>query len=262
MPPPKKQPIKWRRAVPALFLFIILIAAWHFASAYGTDATLSFVGPLVVFESIIRLATEGRLWPSVVATVRRLFLGFLISTLIGGLLALAMARFVSVQRAVKPYLLGFQSLPSIAWVPIAILWFGLTDSALVFVTVIGSVFAVAIAFTDALKSVRPSYLLAARNMGSTGLGLITRVMIPAALPPLVSGAKQCWSFAWRSLVGAEMLIFTSVGLGFLLDQGRNFADAGQIFAVMVVTLVIGLLFEVFAFARAEFWVRRRWGLAT
>ncbi|MBI2078029.1 MAG: ABC transporter permease [Euryarchaeota archaeon] len=258
----KAKPSDWTKAVPALVLFVVLIGLWELVDRFGGTSANAFVGPLVMLDWLVELVRNGQMIRAVIATVRRLFTGFLISVAIGGVLALLMARFMVVQRGVKPYLLGFQSLPSIAWVPLAILWFGITESALVFVTVIGSVFAVAIAFTDALKSVRPGHLLAARNMGSSGLGLITRVMIPAALPPLVSGAKQCWSFAWRSLVGAEMLISTAAGLGWLLDTGRSFGYAGQIFAVMVVTLFIGLVFEVFLFARVETWVRRRWGLTT
>ena len=257
----KTRKLTWGHVWPALVAFAVLILAWHLTAVYGGWAYGVFPDPLTVLRSLWRLVVTQYLWPSMGITLQRLLIGFGISTLVGGLVAFGMARFVLLRRAIKPYLLGFQSLPSIAWVPLSIVWMGYSERALIFVTVIGSVFAVAIAFTDALIGVRPSHLLAARNMGSHGAGLIWRVMIPAALPALVSGAKQCWSFAWRSLVGAE-IIFATLGLGFLLESGRTFGDTPQVMAVMIATLALGVFFEVFAFARIETWVRRRYGLST
>jgi NitT/TauT family transport system permease protein len=257
----KRKKLTWAHVWPALVAFGVLLVAWELTSRYGGWQYGVFPGPLKVLDSLSTLIGTGYLWPSVWITLQRLFIGFGISIAVGGLVAFTMARFVVVRRAIKPYLLGFQSLPSIAWVPLSIVWMGYSERALIFVTIIGSVFAVAIAFTDALVGIRPSHLLAARNMGSKGGGLILRVMIPAALPALVSGAKQCWSFAWRSLVGAE-IIFATLGLGFLLESGRTFGDTPQVMAVMIATLTLGVAFEVFAFARIERWVRRRYGLGS
>jgi len=173
-----------------------------------------------------------------------------------------MTRFPGLRRAVKPYLLGIQSLPGIAWVPFAILWFGYNENSLVFVTVIGSIFAVTIAFTDALALVPLHTLWAARTMGSHGLHLILRVGLPAALPNLVSGSKQCWAFAWRSLIGAEMVFASSsaIGLGHLLNTGRDFGDSSQVMAMMLCTLAVGALVEVILFSTMEKRFKRRWGL--
>ncbi|MEA3190782.1 MAG: sulfonate transport system permease protein [Thermoplasmata archaeon] len=248
-----------RIVLPALFLAVFL-AAWHLVYLNSPWDATQFAGPRQVWDSIVRLSLDGSLRVGLEATLRRLFAGFALSMLAGGLLAIGMARLRPMREGLRPFLLGAQSLPSIAWVPLAVLWFGLTEEAIVFVTVIGSVFAVTIAFTDALNSVPPDHVLAARNMGSHGLALVTRVQIPAALPPLLSGTRQCWSFAWRSLLGAEIIIHT-VGLGFLLDQGRNYFDVPQVMAVMAVTLAAGLLFEVLVFSTLEKSVRRRWGLS-
>lgn len=249
----------WRTAGPALVVLVLFLMAWWATDRFGEDPYELFPGPVEVALSLVELIEDGQLWPHLQVTMDRLVRGFLISILLGGAIAIAMARWSAVDRGLTPYLLGLQSLPSIAWVPLAIIWFGYAESSYIFVTVIGSVFAVTISFTDALNSVRPAHVLAARNMGSRGLGLLVRVKIPAAMPPIVSGVKQCWSFAWRSLLGAEIVIL-SIGLGWLLNAGREFQDTSQVLAVMVITLVLGTLFEVLLFTRVEVWVRRRWGL--
>lgn len=249
-----------RSALPAVVVLALFLTAWSLTARLVPDPNEQFPSPTEVALSLLHLVESGQLWPSLTITMDRLVRGFLISILLGGSIALAMARWAVVDRGLTPYLLGLQSLPSIAWVPLCIIWFGPSETSYVFITVIGSVFAVAISFTDALNSVRPAHVLAARNMGSKGLGLLLRVKIPAAFPPIVSGIKQCWSFAWRSLLGAEIVIL-SIGLGFLLNSGREFLDTAQVIAVMVITLFLGVLFEVLLFARVEKWVRKRWGLA-
>lgn len=247
-------------AGPALVVLVLFLVSWWATDRFGDDPHGLFPGPAEVARSLLRLVEDGQLSPHLAITLDRLVKGFLISIVLGATLAIAMARWSAANRGLTPYLLGLQSLPSIAWVPLAIIWFGYEEASYIFVTVIGSVFAVTIAFTDALHSVRPAHVLAARNMGSKGLGLLLRVKIPAAMPPIVSGVKQCWSFAWRSLLGAEIVIL-SIGLGWLLNSGSEFGDTSQVLAVMVLTLVLGALFEVLLFTRVERWVRRRWGLA-
>ncbi len=249
-----------RAALPSLVLLVLFLAMWELVSRYADDPHDLFPGPRDVLASLQDLLASAQLVPSLQVTMSRLVQGFLISMVLGGAIALAMARWRVVEQALKPYLLGLQSLPSIAWTPLCVIWFGFTDRAHIYVTVIGSLFSAALSFTDALNSVRPAHVLAARNMGSKGLGLLLRVKIPAAFPAIVSGIKQCWSFAWRSLVGAE-IVFASVGLGFLLKVVQDFLDTPQVFAVMVVTLLLGILFEVLLFTQLEKWVRRRWGLA-
>lgn len=248
-----------RGAVPALVVLALFLVGWWAAARYVHDPYDLFPGPGAVAVSLAGMVRSAQLGPNLRATMEILFQGFFISVAAGGLVALAMARWHAVERGLKPYLLGLQSLPSIAWTPLCIIWFGLSDTSLLFVTVIGSLFSVALSFTDALNAVRPAHVLAARNMGSKGLGLLVRVKIPAAFPAVMSGIKQCWSFAWRSLIGAE-IVFASIGLGFLLKYGQDFGDTAQVIAVMVITLLLGIVFEVLLFTRLEKWVRRRWGL--
>jgi NitT/TauT family transport system permease protein len=144
-------------------------------------------------------------------------------------------------------------------VPLSIIWFGFSEAALLFVTIVGSLFSISVSFADALRTVPPVYLRAARNMGSEGMDLILRVTVPAALPHLISAMKVGWSFAWRSLIGAEV-VFASVGIGALVSQGREGFIYQQVMGMMLVILVIGVLVDRVLFSRTYEWASRRRGL--
>jgi NitT/TauT family transport system permease protein len=251
--------VKPRAVVAPLVVLVVLLAAWALLARLGAWPPYLFPAPGDVVSTFSGLAGSGRLLPNLAATATRLLVGFAISVAVGTLMAFVLTRFPPLRRGVKPYLLGLQSLPGIAWTPFAILWFGFGDSALIFVTTMGSVFAVTIAYTDALGLVPREVLWAGRTMGSRGMHLITRVGLPAVVPHLVTGAKQCWAFAWRSLLGAE-IVFASVGLGFLLNQGREFFLPGQVVAVMLLTLALGAIVEILLFSVLERRLKRRWGL--
>jgi NitT/TauT family transport system permease protein len=164
-----------------------------------------------------------------------------------------------VKRVVGPIVLGFQALPSVCWIPLAILWFGLNERAIIFVIVMGSVFSITIATFDSTKLIPPLQIRAARNMGVRGWALFWRVVFPSALPAIISGARQGWSFAWRSLLGGELLT-AGIGLGNLLNMGRDLTDMALVMAVMVVIIALGLLIDLLVLTRVEVFVRRRYGL--
>ena len=142
---------------------------------------------------------------------------------------------------------------------IAILWFGLTDSGIIFVTAIGAIFAVTINTYTGVKNIDPSFIEAARNMGAKGGQLVTTILIPAAFPYMITGFKQGWAFAWRGVIGAELL-FSFLGLGFLLNVGRQLNDVSQVIAMMLVIMGIGILIDGFVFKKLEDKVMTKWGL--
>ena len=137
--------------------------------------------------------------------VLRLIVGLRTSIVGGKILRIFMARVETVNQSIGSLVLGLQSIPSIAWVPLAILWFGLTDSGIIFVTAIGAIFAVTINTYTGVKNIDPSYIEAARNMGAKGSQLITSILIPAAFQYMISGLKLGWAFAWRGVIGAELI---------------------------------------------------------
>ena len=159
----------------------------------------------------------------------------------------------------RDLVLGLQTLPSVAWIPFSILWFGLSEATIIFVIAIGSTFAIAIATEDGIKNVNPQFLKAAKTMGIKGQKLYFKVVLPAALPMIVSGMKQGWSFAWRALMAGEMLVGTK-GLGYILMVGRDLADISQVVAVMIVIILLGILIEKLVFLKIESNLREKWGL--
>lgn len=254
------KPSWWARARPPLIVLLVLLAAWEAAARLHLYPDFLFKGPLDAARSLVGLAQAGQLWPSLRATMVRLVLSFALSLLLGAVLAGLLVLLPWLRRGVQPLLLGLQSVPGIAWVPLAILWFGFHEEALTFVTVVGSLFSITMGFVDAFALVPPLYAKAGRTMGVKGASLLLRVTIPAATPHLLSSAKVGWAFAWRSLLGAE-IVFASVGLGFLLTQGREALNVAQVFGAMVLVILFGTVFDRLIFARLERRVRRRWGLA-
>jgi NitT/TauT family transport system permease protein len=204
-------------------------------------------------------ASDGSLFFGIATSLLRLIIGLTIAIIGGMLLGIFMARVEIVNQTIGSLVLGLQSIPSVAWVPLAILWFGLTDGGIIFVTAIGSMFAVTIATYTGVKNINPHYIEAARNMGAKGTQLSIYVLIPAAFPYLISGFKQGWAFAWRGVIGAELL-FSFLGLGFLLNVGRQLNDISQVFAIMLVIMMVGIAIDGIIFKRIENKVMSRWGL--
>jgi NitT/TauT family transport system permease protein len=186
--------------------------------------------------------------------------GFLVSAALGLMLGLAMGMSETVNTCLRSVFLGLQTLPSAAWVPISLLVFGLSDTAIYFVIVMSSTTAMAIATADGISHIPPVLLRAAQTLGTTRRAMSTRVVLPAALPSIVTGIKLGWTLGWHGVVSAE-LIKSSVGLGFLLHAGRELNDAAQVIGVMLVTVFIGLILDRLLFAAVERRVRIRWGFA-
>ena len=192
----------------------------------------------------------------------RLLIGFTISIVVGIGLGLAMWRFKLVNSALGPLFLGLQTLPSVCWVPLAIVIFGLRESGILFVLVMGSCFAIAISLRDGLRTIPPVYQKAGLMLGASGWRMYRYILLPASLPAMASSLRQGFSFAWRSLMGAE-LMFIAVdrhGLGYLLELGRSFLDTAQVVAVMAIMISIGMLADRCVFAVLERRVHQRFGL--
>ncbi len=192
----------------------------------------------------------------------RLVIGFVISLLLGGVLGLLMWRYKFVNSLFGPVFLGLQTLPSVCWVPLAVLTLGITEASIVFVLIMGSFFAIAIALRDGLHQIPPIYKRAALMLGARHWNLYRYVMLPAGLPATAASLRQGFSFAWRSLMGGELVFMLQRrGLGFLLNVGRDFSDIAQVIAIMAVMVLIGTLMDRLVFARIEARVRKQFGLA-
>jgi|GEM_PF-734972 len=191
----------------------------------------------------------------------RLVIGFVFSVIFGSLLGALMWRLKWLDEFFGPLFLGLQTLPSVCWVPLAVIIFGLRETGLMFVLVMGSIFSVAIAFRDGLRVIPPLYQRAGRMLGADGWRLYRYVLLPAALPALASSLRQGFGFAWRSLMGAEMILHSDYsGLGWLLEMGRDNTAIAQVVALMALMVMIGMAVDRLAFARLEKKVAARFGL--
>lgn len=219
----------------------------------------TFPSPVAVLKTLVGLILDNTLSIAVLASIKRIVVGYSISVLIGMVIGLTIVRYKYLDENFSALILGLQTLPSICWLPFAILWYGLNESAIIFVIAVGSTFAISIAIESGIKNVNPLYIRAARTMGANGIKIYWNVILPAALPNVISGLKQGWSFAWRALMAGEMLSATK-GLGQVLMVGRDLADISQVMAVMIVIIVLGLTVDKLIFGRAEANIRHKWGL--
>lgn len=250
-----------KRAVTAAIFFAALLVAWEIIKRLGVDSLRLMPSTLDVARYLGGVIADGTLATASLVTVKRLVLGYASGIVIGLPLGLLTARFKVCQDTIGLLALGLQTLPSVCWVPIALLSFGQTESAMFFIVVMGTLWSVIIATDTGVRSIPPIYARAARTMGSHGLHTWVKVMLPASLPFVVSGMKQGWAFAWRSLMAAEIFvtILTGFGLGQLLHYGRELNAMDQVVGVMLVIVVIGLLADKIMFAPIERFLHRRWG---
>jgi NitT/TauT family transport system permease protein len=243
-----------------IIFFATLLAVWQMVAWSGLWAEYIFPSPLSVARTLVRGFQNGMFVVGIATSMRRLLIGFGISAVIGILGGLAVGRNKLLDETVGSIVLGLQTLPSICWLPLALLWFGLSETAMLFVVVMGALLAITTATEAGVKNTPPLYLRAARNLGARGWKMYALVIFPAALPEIITGMKLGWSFAWRPLMAAELL-YVSLGLGYLLMMGRELNDMSQVIAVMLVIIAIGLIVDRLIFAPIETRVRARWGLA-
>ncbi len=252
-----------KRALVALLFFAALVGIWQAVVASGRYSILMAPPPASVAAYLLEAFANGDLLSASWVTGKRLFIGYLIGCAIGLPLGLATARSRFLNDTIGVLALGLQTLPSVCWVPLAMLWFGLSAGSIYFVVIMGTLWSVLIAVDNGVKNLPPIYTRAARTMGSTGLHTLIKVVLPASLPYVISGMKQGWAFAWRSLMAAE--IFISIadghGLGRLLHFGREHNHMGQVIGVMLVIVLIGLLADKLLFSPWENFIHRRWGTA-
>ena len=238
----------------------IFIGIWQLVFVLGIFPRVSLPSPAMVAQSFADLFTSAILFTSIGMTMWRLIISFSISIILGVGVGLLMIRFRGFGKTMSSFALGLQSFPSIAWVPFAILLIGLNDLGIFFVVIMSSIFSVMLSTYSGISNIPTIYLRAAENMGATGLALFRLVMLPAATPSLIVGIRQAWSFAWHALIGAEILIAASVGLGHILLVGREFQLMDQIIAAMITIFTIGFVFDRLIFYRLEDKVRAKWGL--
>ncbi len=241
-----------------IIFYALLLAVWWGVAAMKIWPPYLFPSPRAVLETLGSGIADHTILIGAWVSLKRILAGYSISLVVGIATGVVVGRSVWLDDTVGSLIGGLQTLPSICWLPLAVLWFGISEISIQFVVVMGAFLSIAIATDSGIKNIPVLYVRAAQTMGISRWDMITRVVLPAALPSMVTGMKLGWSFAWRALMAGELL-FVSMGLGHLLQMGRELNDMSQVVAIMMVIVAIGLTTDKLIFARMETAVRERWG---
>jgi len=251
----------WACLWPKLAAIALALFAWQVVVWSGWKPDYVLPGPMPVLQRLGQDLTQPDFFVGVAATLRRALAGYVIAVVIGSAVGVLVARITVLREAVGSAVLGFQSMPSIAWLPLAILLFQQSEAAILFVVILGAAPAVASGLLSGIDHVQPLLIRVGHVMGARGLGLYRHVILPAALPGFVGGLKQGWAFAWRSLMAGELIVIVAhqPSLGQQLQFARDLADAQQMLALMIMIFAIGVLIDGI-FGAMDKAIRRRWGL--
>lgn len=249
--------------IPPLIFVALLIAAWQLYIVIAQPRPDIVPAPLDVLGAFGDALESGRMQLAVATSLERGVLGFLIAIVVGTPIGLLLAEVRPIRRAVGPIVSGLQVLPSVAWVPAAILWFGLSDATVYFVILMGAIPSIVNGLIAGVSQVPPQLRRVGTVLGTTRLTQPLLIVLPAALPGYVAGLKQGWAFSWRSLMAAEIIATggsIGFGLGAMLDQSRQLADLAGVLATILAILTIGILVELVVFAPLERRMLRNRGL--
>jgi NitT/TauT family transport system permease protein len=264
--PTVRRPPRLRRAFasawPKVVALAIALGIWQLVVLSGWKPPWLLPAPITVFGELWNRLLAGDLLAAVVVTLRRAALGYGVAIVVGGAIGILVVRSRTLRAAVGSLITGLQTMPSIAWFPLAILLFQLSETAILFVVVLGAAPAIANGLITGIDHVPPLLLRAGRVVGARGFDAYRFVILPAALPSFVAGLKQGWAFAWRSLMAGELLVLIpgQTSIGAQLQFARDFSDAPSLIATMIVILVIGIVVDIAVFSSVERSIRARRGL--
>ena len=249
-----------KRAFRYIAFYGSLLGLWTILAKLKIWPSYLFPTPWGVTAELYNGFQDHSYWIAIVVSMKRVLLGYGVSVALGMILGLGITSSKFLEETMGGLLVSLQSLPSICWWPLALLWFGFNQNAILFVVVMGSLLSVTIAMEDGRKQMPKIYAMAGRNLGARGFQLFWYVLLPASLPYIVTGVKQGWAFAWRSLITAEML-YVSLGLGQVLMMGRETSNTNAVIAVMILIITIGYIVDGLVFKTIEKRLHQRWGLA-
>jgi NitT/TauT family transport system permease protein len=264
---PDRGPSRWRTiwasVLPPIVFLVLLIIAWQLYVVIAEPRPDKVPSPVAVWSALADAWESGRLQEAVATSLERGVAGFVIAIIVGTPLGLLLAEVRPIRRAVGPIISGLQVLPSVAWVPAAIIWFGLSDATVYFVILMGAIPSIVNGLIAGVEQVPPQLRRVGTVLGASRWQLATSVVLPASLPGYVAGLKQGWAFSWRSLMAAEIIATggsIGFGLGAMLDQSRELADLAGVLATIILILAIGILIELVFFGPVERRMLRRRGL--
>jgi NitT/TauT family transport system permease protein len=234
-----------------LLALAIVFAIWQITASLQLAPSWVLPSPAQVFASLIDQANQGILFPSAFNSLRKGVQGFAIALIIATPIGIALGLNSALRAIARPLLTGLQQLPSVAWVPAAIIWFGLSDATIFAVVLLGAVPSIANGLISGIDQIPPLYLRAGKVLGARGWSSIRHIVIPAAWPGYLAGLEQGWAFAWRSLMAAELIAISPAlgpGLGQMLDTGRQLGDMSLVLGSIIVIMIVGVLIERLVFS--------------
>jgi NitT/TauT family transport system permease protein len=259
----RKARVDWSRVLLPIAALVVLVIIWQFYVSLGLKRRDQVPGPMDVVAQFGTLWAEGSLLEAVWTSLQRGLLGFLISVVIATPIGLLLAQVAPLRRAFGPLISGLQVLPSVAWVPAAIIWFGLTDATVYFVVFMGAIPSIINGLISGVDQIPPQYRSVGTVLGASRLQMAVQIILPAALPGYLGGLKQGWAFSWRSLMAAEIIAVGGTigfGLGSMLNQGRDLADMTIVMSAILLILAVGILIELLVFGPVEKRLLQRRGL--
>jgi NitT/TauT family transport system permease protein len=250
----------WAAIWPKLLAVGLVITVWEIIHRTGWKKYV-LPGPGTVFANLWAQMQHVQLWQAIDITMRRAVIGFVLSVLIGAVIGALVSRIKPLRAATGSLITAMQTMPSIAWFPFAIILFGATTNAIIFVIVLGSAPSVANGLITGVDYIPPLLLRAGKTMGLSRLATYRHLVLPASLPSFVSGLKQAWAFAWRSLMAGELLVIIlgQPSIGALLSADQDQSDMASAIAIMTVILVLGIVIDML-FSKADAVIRRRRGM--
>ncbi|WP_404454848.1 ABC transporter permease [Virgibacillus necropolis] len=251
--------MKLNIVIKRVLFLVAIIGLWQLIYMSDVFADIIFPSPSQVGTALYEGFDSGDFVKALGASFRHLFLGLLMAILFGTIVGVILGKSKQADETAGMYLIALQSIPSIVWVPLAIMLFGFTEFAVVFVVVLGGTFVMALNVRSAIHNVSPDFIRAARTMGTNGFGLFYRVEVPASIPYFMSGVRLAWAFSWRALMAGELLS-NGPGLGYSLRYAQDYARMDQVIGIIIIIGLIGAVFDQLVFSKLEKNIMKRWGL--
>ncbi|RPJ95911.1 ABC transporter permease [Rummeliibacillus sp. TYF005] len=246
-------------AIKRIIFYLLIFVIWELAIKLFEIPAVILPSPMDVLSSLKESINDGSLLKDLGASFTRLVIGLIVALLIGVLLGIFLAKVKTADETLGSLIIALQSIPSIVWLPLAIMWFGLNEKSVIFIIVLGAAIVMTVNMRTGIKNVTPLYIKAAQTMGVGGVSLFIRVILPASIPYAVTGTRLAWAFAWRALMAGELLS-AGPGLGYTLKYASDFGRMDMVIAIMVVIGVIGVIVDVLIFQKIEQRVMDKWGL--
>jgi NitT/TauT family transport system permease protein len=251
----------WAAVWPKLLAVAIVIGVWELVYLSGWKSAAILPSPAAVFSDLWAQAHHALLWQAIATTLRRAAIGFGMALIIGVVIGALVSRIKPLRAAVGSMITALQTMPSIAWFPFAIILFGATTNAILFVIILGAAPSIANGLIAGVDYTPPLLLRAGRTMRLGRIAMYRHLILPASLPSFVAGLKQGWAFAWRSLMAGELLVIImgQPSIGVLLSTFQDQSAMASTISIMIVILVLGIVVDLI-FTRIDASIRRRRGM--